>query len=144
MELPAFAPGRGRIFTQRLMRDGMKIWKILLMVLAVAIGAPTASMAAEGHHAKRSVASAKTKKKKGKKAKGAKHAKGKKAKGTKHAKGKKAKKEKKAKKLAAASNSGHKSHAPAENAVQEPVPSVEIPQEAKDDLPPPNNGNLSE
>jgi Ni/Co efflux regulator RcnB len=118
----------------------MKIWKILLMVLAVAVGAPTVSMAAQGH-GNRTVASAKAKKK-GKKAKGAKNARGKKKHG-KGAKGKKGKKAKKAKKLAAASH-GHKSHAPAQNPVQEPVPSVEIPQEAKDDLPPPNTGNLSE
>jgi len=116
----------------------MKLWKILLMVLAVAVGAPSVSMAA-GKHANRAVASAKHKKK-GKKGK---HAKGKKkhgkvAKGKKHGKGKKAK----GAAASAGAGAGHQSHAPS-NSVQEPVPSVEIPTEAKDDLPPPNTGSLN-
>ncbi len=131
----------------------MKFLKVLVLVLSVAVGMPALSAsAADGHQAGgRAVASAKKNKKaKGKKGKHAK-AKGKK-KGAKLAKNgkKKAGKGKKAKKLAATSH--HKSHAPAADArlnapgadVQAPVPSMEIPHDQKDDLPPPNTGNLGQ
>ncbi len=130
----------------------MKFLKVLVLVLSVAVGMPALSAsAADGQHgAGRTVASAKKNKKaKGKKGKHAK-AKGKKkaAKLAKNGK-KKAGKGKKAKKLAA---THHKSHAPAADAhlnapaadVQAPVPSMEIPHEQKDDLPPPNTGNLGQ
>lgn len=121
----------------------MKIGKILWLVLALVIGMPGVSMAGEGHAGKngRHVASTKSKKK-AKKGKGAKHARGKKkGKAGKGKKGAKAHKGKKAKKAGAS----HQSHAPAEGSVHEPVPGMDMPAaQPKDDLPPPNNGNLPE